>query len=84
VAVVVRNRFSRDTGVVLAQKTYISTTLGQLGMEHTHSVSTSMHPNVTLDMAENWAEKEWNDITDYPPVVESLIYAAHPPWANDS
>jgi len=45
-------------------------------MEHTHSILTPMDPNVKLDLAEDWGEKELEDITDYQAVVGSLMYAA--------
>jgi len=35
-----------------------------------------MHLNETLELAENWREKEMDDITDYQAVVGSLMYAA--------
>jgi len=44
-------------------------------METTHSVSMPMGPNVMLDLAKDWGEKELDDITDYQTVVESLCYA---------
>jgi hypothetical protein len=33
-------------------------------------------PNVKLDLAEDWGEKELEDITDYQAVMGSLMYAA--------
>jgi hypothetical protein len=50
--------------------------LRQCGMKHTHGVSTPVDPNVKLDFAEDWVEKELDGITDYQTVVGSLIYTA--------
>jgi hypothetical protein len=38
-------------------------------MEHIHGVSMPMDPNVKLDLAEDWGEKELEDIRDYQAVV---------------
>jgi len=67
-----------NTGFSLGQKAYIATIFRRFGMEHTHGVSTPMDPNVKLDLAEDWGEKELEqeDITDYQAVMGSLIYAA--------
>ena len=64
------------TRASFGQKGYIATILRRFGMEHTHGVSTPMDPNVKLDLAEDWGEKELKDITDYQAVVGSLMYAA--------
>jgi hypothetical protein len=64
------------TGISLSQKPYITTILRRFGMEHTHSISTPMDPNIKLDLAEDRGEKELEDITDYQAVVGSLMYAA--------
>jgi len=65
------------TGISLGQKAYITTILRLFGMEHTHGVSTPMDPNIKLDLAEDWGEKELEDITDYDQaVMGSLMYAA--------
>jgi len=64
------------TGLSLGQKGYITTILAWFVMEHTHSVSTPMDPNVTLDLAEDRGEKESDDFTDYQAVVGSLMCAA--------
>jgi len=64
------------TGISLGQKFYITTILRQFGMEYSHGVSTPIDSNVQLDLADNWGEKELEDITDYQAVMESLMYAA--------
>jgi len=64
------------TRVSLSQKAYIATILRQFDMEHTHRISTPMDPNVRLDLAEDWGEKELEDIIDYQAVVGSVMYAA--------
>jgi len=35
-----------------------------------------MDPNVKLDLAEDWGEKELKDIKGYQAIVGSLMYAA--------
>jgi hypothetical protein len=45
-------------------------------MKHGHSVLTPVDPNVKLDLAEDYGEKELKDITDYETVVGSLMYTA--------
>jgi len=69
-------RHENDTGIRLGQKAYITTILKRFGMEHSHSVSTPMDPNIKLDLAENRGEKELEDITDYQAVMGSLMYSA--------
>jgi len=64
------------TGISLGQKAYITTILRRFGMEHTHSVSMPIDPNIKLDLAEARREKVLDDITDYQAVVGSLMYAA--------
>ena len=64
------------TGVSLEQTGYITTILRRFGMEHTHGVSTPMDPDVKLELAEDWGEKQLKDITDYQAAVGSLMYAA--------
>jgi len=64
------------TGISLGQKAYITTILRRFGMEHSHGVTTPMHSNLQLDLAENRGEKELEDITDYQAVVGSIMYAA--------
>jgi hypothetical protein len=66
-----------DTGISLGQKVYITAILRRFGMEHTHGVSTPMDPNAKLDLAEDWGEKQLEDIKDYQAVVGSLMNAAH-------
>jgi len=66
-----------DIRISLSQKAYIATILRRFGMENTHGVSTLMDPNVKLDLAKDWGEKELDDITEYHAVVGSLMYAAH-------
>jgi len=74
---------TRDgTGVSLEQKAYIITILRRFGMEHTHDVSTPLYPNVKLDLAEDWGEKELEDITDYPAIVGLLMYSALATWPD--
>jgi len=73
-----------DTWVILGQKAYITTILALFGMEHTHTVSTPMDPNLQLDLAEDWREKELEHITNYEAVVGSLMYAAHATWPDIS
>jgi hypothetical protein len=63
-------------GPGVSQKEYITTILGQLGMEHTHGVSTPIYPNIKLDLAEDQGEQELEDITDYRTVMGSLMYPA--------
>jgi len=65
-----------DTGITLGQKAYVTTILKRFGIEHSHDVSTLMDPNIKLDLAEVWGEKELEDITDYQAVVGSQMYAA--------
>jgi len=65
-----------DTGISLSQKAYITTILKRFGMEHSHSVSSPIDPNIKLDLAEDRGEKELEDITDYQAVMGSLMYAA--------
>jgi len=72
------------TRVSLSQKAYITTILRRFDMEHTHGISTPIDPNVKLDLAEDWGEKELEDITDYQAVVGSLMYAALPTWPDIS
>jgi len=62
--------------VRLGQKGYITAILRRFGMEHTHSVSTPMDPNVKFYLADDWGEKALDDITDYQAIVGSLMYAA--------
>ena len=47
-----------DTGISLRQQVYTIMTHRHFSVEHTHSVSTVMHPNVQLDCAEDQGEKE--------------------------
>jgi len=67
-----------DTGISLGQNTHIATILRRFGMKHTHGASTPMDPNVKLDLAKDWGEKELEqeDITDNRAVMGSLMYAA--------
>jgi hypothetical protein len=43
-----------------------------------------MDLNVKLDLAENWGEKEWEDIRDYQAVMGSLMCAALATWPDIS
>jgi len=45
-------------------------------MQNAHGASTPMHPNVKLDLAEDWGEKEPKDLKGYQAIVGSLMYAA--------
>jgi len=73
-----------DTAVPLSHKAYVTSILRRFDMEHTHSILTPMDPNVKLDLAEDWGEKELEDITDYQAVVGSLMYAALAMWPDIS
>jgi len=66
------------------QKSYITTIIRQLGMEHTHGVLMPMDPNEKLNLAEDQWEKELDDVTDYEAVVGSLMYAALATWPDIS
>jgi hypothetical protein len=68
-------RDENGTGITLGQKASITTILRRFGMEHSHSASSLMSPNIQLDLAEDRGEKELEDITDYQAVVGSLMYA---------
>jgi len=69
-------RDENGTGISLSQKAYITRILKLFSMEHSHGISTPMDPNIKLNLAENWVEKELEDITDYEAVVGSLMYTA--------
>jgi len=64
------------TGISLGEKAYIPTILRRFGMEHIHSLSTPLNPNIQLDFAKDRGEKELEGMTDYQAVVGSLMYAA--------
>jgi hypothetical protein len=46
-------RDENGTGISLSQKSYITTILKRFGMEHSHTVSTPIDPNIKLDLAED-------------------------------
>ena len=66
-----------STGVSLSQKAYFTMVLRRFNMEHTHGMSTPMHTNARLDLAEDRGEKELEDIINYQAAVGLLMYAVH-------
>jgi hypothetical protein len=47
-----------DTGISHSQNANIATILRYFGMENSHGVLIPMDPNVKLDLAKDWGEKE--------------------------
>jgi hypothetical protein len=45
-------------------------------MQNAHVAMTPMDPNLKLDLAEDRGEEQLEDIKEYQPIVESLMYAA--------
>jgi len=69
-------RDENGTRISLSQKAYITTILKRFSMEHSHGVSTTMDPNIKMDLAKERGVEELKHITDYQAVVGSLMYAA--------
>jgi hypothetical protein len=58
-----------STGIGLGQKAFITTIFKWFNMQNAHNVSTPMDPNVKLDLAEDWGEKELKDIKGCQAIV---------------
>jgi len=70
------HREANSTGISLGQKAFSTTIFKQFNMQNAHGASTPMDPNVKLDLAEDWGEKELKDIKGYQAIVGLLMYAA--------
>jgi len=70
------HRKENSTSISLGQKAFITTILKRFNMQNAHDVSTPMHSNVKLDLAEDLGEKELQHIKGYQAIVGSLMYAA--------
>ena len=65
-----------STGISLGQKAFITSILKRFKMQNAPNVSTPLDGNVKLDPAENWGEKELQDIKGYQAIISSLMYMA--------
>ena len=63
-------------GISLGPKAFINTIFKRFGMDYAHNAMTPMDPNVNLDLAEDWREKELEEIKEYQEIVGSLMYTA--------
>jgi len=74
------HREQNGSGISVGQQAFITKILKRFNMENAQDLSTPMDPNVKLDLAEDWREKEQKDIKGYQAIVGSLMYAALATW----